>query len=88
MNNGFEAICSNSIRCSFCSETLLECLGNWQRGAATMSCVRCSVQMKHLNFIATKWFPVGIFKALEAPEHDNRAILSMEHYAMMFLESK
>jgi hypothetical protein len=44
--------------------------------------------MKHLNFIATKWFPVGIFKALEAPEHDNRAILSMEHYAMMFLESK
>jgi predicted 3-demethylubiquinone-9 3-methyltransferase (glyoxalase superfamily) len=29
-----------------------------------------------------------IHKALKALEHDNRAILSMEHYAKMFLESK
>jgi hypothetical protein len=89
MNNVLVAIDSNHISCSFCSETILDVIGK-------MSDALCYNEMCAL-FNSDEAFELYciemvscryIHEAFGAMEHDNRAILSMEHYGRMFLESK
>jgi hypothetical protein len=89
MNNVLEAIDSNLISCSFCSETLLDCIGKMlDRHCYNKMCEMLNsdeaFELYCIEMVSCQY----IQEAFGAMEHDNRAILCMDHYGRMFLESK
>jgi hypothetical protein len=89
MNNVLEAIDSNRIPCSFCSETILDGIGKMSdRHCYNEICAMFNsdeaFELYCIEMVPCRY----IHEAFGAMEHDNRAILSMEHYGRMFLESK
>jgi hypothetical protein len=89
MNNALEAITSNSISCSFCSEALLQCIRNMAR-------YNCHDEMLQM-FNSKEAFELHciemitchyIYKSNKVLRYSSRAIYSMEQYVKLFLESK
>lgn len=89
MNNALEAIISNSISCSFCSESLLQCIGNMARydyhdEMLQMFNSKEAFELHCIEMITCYY----IYKSKQVLRCDSRAIYSMEKYVELFLESK